>query len=247
MKQLLAYVKVLMELHLCKHFYVMEKLHNVECSFCGKANQQKNKPRGKNSYCNITCFNKATKSKPIDGYKICVTCKKEFPYRNSLVVRNMYSKVHKCFIARKDQKACCFKCHMDYRNKYENPSKGIEARKKISDFAKKRGMEHLRTEQARFNHRESIKGEGHWNWQGGITPEYTRQRTWYDNKQLRINVCNRDKNKCTQCSSTDRLHVHHLKPWKMYPELRFDMNNCITLCISCHMRLERNLKIASMK
>jgi hypothetical protein len=50
-------------------------------------------------------------------------------------------------------------------------------------------------------------------------------------------ILKRDNYKCQQCYSVDRLHVHHIKSWDTYPELRFDINNGITLCISCHARL----------
>ena len=44
--------------------------------------------------------------------------------------------------------------------------------------------------------------------------------------------------KCLKCGSTERLHAHHIKPWKDYPELRFDINNGTTLCNSCHSKEE---------
>lgn len=45
----------------------------------------------------------------------------------------------------------------------------------------------------------------------------------------------RDK-KCTQCGSTHELHAHHIKSYKDYPELRFDVNNGVTLCGNCHRK-----------
>jgi len=41
----------------------------------------------------------------------------------------------------------------------------------------------------------------------------------------------------------DYLHVHHIKPWKDFPELRFDVTNGITLCWECHLKAE-NKQIA---
>lgn len=43
--------------------------------------------------------------------------------------------------------------------------------------------------------------------------------------------------KCETCSAEDRLHVHHIKGFHNFPELRFDTNNGQILCISCHMKL----------
>jgi len=42
---------------------------------------------------------------------------------------------------------------------------------------------------------------------------------------------------CEICLSEDRLHVHHIKGFHKFPELRFDPENGQVLCISCHMKL----------
>lgn len=49
-------------------------------------------------------------------------------------------------------------------------------------------------------------------------------------------VKERDKNKCKQCGSNDRLHSHHIKPKSMYPDLKYDISNGVTLCAECHAK-----------
>ncbi len=44
--------------------------------------------------------------------------------------------------------------------------------------------------------------------------------------------------KCVKCGSENRLHAHHIETWKNNEKLRFDINNGITLCVSCHGKLE---------
>jgi len=44
----------------------------------------------------------------------------------------------------------------------------------------------------------------------------------------------RDKYKCTKCGTGDKLEAHHIKSYSKNKELKFDINNGITLCNDCH-------------
>ena len=41
--------------------------------------------------------------------------------------------------------------------------------------------------------------------------------------------------KCAICSSVNNLHAHHIAPKAKHPELKYDLNNGIALCHTCHM------------
>lgn len=41
---------------------------------------------------------------------------------------------------------------------------------------------------------------------------------------------------CQCCGRIKQLEVHHIQPWAMVTELRFDPDNLITLCRECHFR-----------
>lgn len=60
----------------------------------------------------------------------------------------------------------------------------------------------------------------------------------YDYKKWRTEVYTRDNFKCKidddKCSG--RLEAHHILPWRDYPELRYKINNGITLCHAHHPR-----------
>ncbi len=66
--------------------------------------------------------------------------------------------------------------------------------------------------------KEKIKGTSKW-------------RTW------RIAIFERDSYTCKECGTRGKkLHPHHIKAYSDYPEIRFDINNGITLCESCHRK-----------
>jgi len=54
----------------------------------------------------------------------------------------------------------------------------------------------------------------------------------------------RDGNKCriADDNCTGRLEVHHILPYKDYPELRYKVNNCITLCHYHHPHSREDVK-----
>lgn len=61
-------------------------------------------------------------------------------------------------------------------------------------------------------------------------------------KQWRRQVCNRDDWKC-RINNEDckgRLEAHHIFGWKSHPELRYEVNNGITLCHFHHPRKRKD-------
>jgi 5-methylcytosine-specific restriction endonuclease McrA len=90
-------------------------------------------------------------------------------------------------------------------------------------------------------------GKNHPNWQGGSVQYYGDN--WYD---VREEVWKRDKQKCRVCSSVGgrekkRPDVHHITPRKYwfiedeYEDMN-SLNNLISLCKSCHHKLEGKFK-----
>lgn len=67
-------------------------------------------------------------------------------------------------------------------------------------------------------------------------PKKSIQRSGVRNKRWRIEVKDRDEWKCQHCGSDKNLHAHHIIRWKQDETKRFDLDNGVTLCKSCHKK-----------
>lgn len=85
-------------------------------------------------------------------------------------------------------------------------------------------------------------GAAVWNWKGGISGEDKLIRNSAKFKELRKVVFKRDGYKCVLCGHNSRgtrppdIHLDHIKAFALYPELRFALTNCRTLCVPCHKK-----------
>lgn len=103
----------------------------------------------------------------------------------------------------------------------------IETRKKISD---------------------SHKGDKCYMWKGGVSNQNRTIRHGIEFRLWREAVFARDNWTCQDCKARCGngkeviLHPHHIKSFSHYPELRFAINNGITLCNKCHKVRHRMIK-----
>ena len=83
---------------------------------------------------------------------------------------------------------------------------------------------------------EKLRGNKSYRWKGGVTEVNRIIRCGIDYRLWRESVFARDNWTCQSCKERGSLylHAHHIKPFSEYPELRFAIDNGITLCKSCH-------------
>ena len=74
------------------------------------------------------------------------------------------------------------------------------------------------------------------------TQDYNLRRKFQ--KQMQSKVFERDDYICQICGEKGGdLQVDHIQSWAKYPEVRFKMDNCRTVCMSCHYYLTFKRKI----
>ena len=156
---------------------------------------------------------------------------------------------------------------LEQRNKIKEGLKGhftsIETRKKIglSNSIALKGkkypnrkkpkpfsLQHKNNMKGRIPWNKGIKsllsGENHPNWQGGITPINYKLRNSLEYKLWRKSVFERDNYTCIWCGTrsgngkTIILNADHIKPFALFPELRFAIDNGRTLCKECHRKTD---------
>lgn len=106
-----------------------------------------------------------------------------------------------------------------------------------------KGKQHTKEQKEKLSliRRGKFVGKKHWNWQGGKSKEYKRARVNYKYKDWRNRVFERDDFTCQECGLKGvYLEPHHIKPFSTNKNLRYDVNNGITLCVECHCKIDKH-------
>jgi hypothetical protein len=187
------------------------------CLNCDKA--IKTFPSLNQKFCSKKCY--------VDAHRIeiiCQFCKKTFTVEKAL------PKTHPC-------KYCSVSCRAKHLGPPKPFKKGGHPGK---EFGKGQlGHDKPHTKESKIKMSIALKGkytgEKHWAWKGG-TYDKDRKIDWGRKfyRDWRKAVLERDDYQCTRCGSEHYLEVDHIKPYILFPDLRYDVNNGRVLCHSCH-------------
>jgi len=200
------------------------------CPICGKRFfAKRDYKKLSQKFCSLKCFGKNKKGKKNN----CPAWNKgrkmgDYPQCG-------FQKGHKPFLLSKKQ----YKEIGDtMRLKLKGRIVPIEQRKKMSKAKKKIPSKILLKNLGKYaqkGKRADLSGKNNWNWKGGITPERTKIWHSLEYKKWRESVYQRDNYTCQKCGdNSGHLIPHHIESFADYPNLRFDINNGITLCKRCH-------------
>lgn len=178
--------------------------------------------------------------KPLNaGKKFCsrscyYTSKIRLVERNCTTCGSAISRIP--FLMKRVLVFCSKSCSASY---YKTCTKHSEESKKlISKIAKDKGygkwMIGKKGNSGSFKNGQFAK-EKHPFWKGGITPINQVERHSGEYIEWRKKVFERDNYTCQICGNRgNKIHADHIKPFALYPELRTELSNGRTLCVSCH-------------
>lgn len=193
---------------------------------------------------------------------ICEQCKIDFVSKKACIGREPKFCSRECYgiSIRKDRKCPVCSEHVTWNNLIYCSQKCASIvkkgkplseyhKQKLSEIKKGKRPKHLYTEEIKNKISKAllgkpqpwIRGENHPRYINGGFSKFERQKAMgrVEYKNWRRNVFQRDDYTCVLCQKKGtRLNADHIKPWALFPELRYEISNGRTLCISCHRKTE---------
>lgn len=210
---------------------------NLNCPNCGKdfyiiASRIK---LHKNHYCSVLCLSRYTapiRSKKLSKTiypKICGQCKQCL---KDIIAKN-------ASFNKPNRKFCSISCQVKWRGKNIPFKWTDERRRKAAEKMSKTFKGIKRPLEFRVKLRNVNLGNKSHFWKGGLTDKNRLLRTGLETRLWREAIFKRDNWTCVDCKVRGgKLEADHIKPWSLFPELRFAIDNGRTLCKPCHRKTD---------
>ena len=114
-------------------------------------------------------------------------------------------------------------------------------------MSRPKGFKHSEITRLKIGKANAIANKGKFgelssHWKGGIKRSHKnssdRSQRVIFRREIQKLVFERDDYTCQICGDRGiALQVDHIQSWKEYVELRFNMDNCRTLCQKCHYKI----------
>lgn len=127
------------------------------------------------------------------------------------------------------------------RETRERISSTLRGRKRPDIAEKMRGLRtgYKHSVETRRKMSEAQRGQNHYRWAGGKTAINKQIRKSLEYRLWREAVFQRDNYTCLWCGQRGvKLNADHIKPFALFPELRFAIDNGRTLCEPCHCKTD---------
>lgn len=231
---------------------------NCRCLICEKPFYKKPfaLKRGEGKYCSLFCKNKSRvgkkaseetrakmskshKGKPVPQFEKGHGWNKGLPAPWAKNLPHAFKKGQVAFNKGKTYGS-------EYREKCRQRRLGKKAseetRRKMSLSGKNKI--HVISPEKKQKIREKMSGANNRWWKGGITGQRHKIHNSAEYKDWRRAVFKRDNYTCVWCGIRSGngkrvyLEADHIKPFSLFPELRFDISNGRTLCKPCHRKTD---------
>lgn len=195
------------------------------CAYC---KQQFQAVRRTRKYCSHKCSTDANRGKQCSKRVMvaCKTCEKPIimTKRRMKTAKHHFCSLQCRFVGQiKHIKKACFVCGKEFEIHPSDMAKSMNGGSFCSQGCAKVFQSTRQT------------GKNNPCWKGGVTKEYTLIRTSPKAREWAKAIFQRDNFTCQKCGVRgNTLNAHHIKDFANHTELRFDINNGITLCEKCH-------------
>lgn len=184
-------------------------------------------------YMQMESYRKLQSSK-MQGKKNSLGVKRTDEFRIALSKRNKkFGIVPPSFANKKHTNVTKNKMSIAHKDKKKGPMSHAQKRK-ISIALKGKIVSY----ETRLKLSKANRGQLSYRWKGGIYKTNNEIRRSPQYKRWQHAVYMRDGYLCQICGiKGNKLNANHIKKFSDYPDLRFDINNGITLCVNCHKNI----------